>query len=269
MDNYNSERFNVPPFVNVPPQYSNYTANFNKIDNGPIWFVTLAPVFSLFLEKISGNKIAALVLWIFAYILCVLVCLRDYKSLCESGVSCSGIKKYAAVPVIYLFMRNQTIGHQKAYPVICVICTIIAIMQNGFVSAALYTDDDYIDTVKSYSCTQLEDFKDNEKIKETTVAKALEQYFGHDQISWSYSKTGKSISEISADASISYNGKKTQIEIVFEMDYDGFDFKGIEISRVSLDGKELTDENRSALLMQIFSDNGAADATDEYGYVKA
>lgn len=253
--NYNSNnggKFNVPPFNNVQYNYNNFQSQ--KIDNGAIWFITLAPLFCLFLERLAFSRIVAAFLWIFAYIVCVVLCFKDYsknQNNFTSSVDTSAFKFSAFVPVLYLVLRNQKLQHQKQYHIFAVVFLLIAFLQNGFVSYYLTNESDYNNLVQTSYVYQIDNFSDVAEKTYETVQEALESYLGHNNIEWSCTQN-KTHKIVTSTAKTSYNGKETTLIMDYSFDYEYYDYTNIKITRVQLDDKEVYGEDLSALLMQIF-----------------
>ena len=267
----NSGYNNVPPFFNG--QNPNFPfSNVSPVDNGAVWFVAIAPAFSLFLEGITGNKIAAVLLWVFTYVLCVLVCAWDKKRVLSKFYDTKALGHLNFIPVLYLFKRKSVTRQSSMYPIVCVGCILVALLQNGFTQIALTNENDYIYTVQNFSCAEIIDFEEVNTITEKTVSEAVEDYLKHNEIIWQCEK-GKEVSVVTASADCSYNGEKTRITIEFVMEYDGFAFGGIKIGDVILGGEVLKNEKRSTLLMQIFTEQAVSADTDaadsDKAYVEA
>ncbi len=243
---YNSNPYNT--------QYGNtfYAKPVSPVDNAPVWFVAVVPIVSLFIEEIIMNKVASIFLWILTYILSVYVCKYDKDKILARCYDSTQLKMWYFVPIVYLIMRNK-VTRLKSYTVMFAVATLlIALVSNGFVRYAVTTDDDYITTLQKYSCSQIINFEDYQSITDDNILETIQSYVGHDSILWTCS-THDNISSISACCSFDNNGKTSDLEIGFELKYDGFSFDGIEIVSLTVDGKELSEENEKAMLMQIFS----------------
>lgn len=265
-NNYNYTYGGVPPFQNNYQQGMPFM-NVATVDSGAAWFVATAPLFSLFLESVAGNKYASVFLWIFTYILCVVVCAWDKKNNLNKFYDTTPLGKIHFVPVAYLFKRDKVIRQNKFYGVVCVICTLIAFIQNGFVNYYLTTEDDYIVTVQTYKSAEILDFAEVDSITGKNVADTLYSYLNHDEVIWECEK-GEEISFITAKAKTNYENHNADLEIVFKLEYDGFSFGGVSVEEVKIDGVALEDEKRSILLMQIFSKNNS-ETSDNKDYVEA
>lgn len=237
---------------------SGYSDNsfFGKIktpvDNGPAWFVAVAPIISLFIEEMIMNKTASIVLWIFTYFLSVCVCKYDKDKILARYYDNSKLSIWYILPIVYLFIRNS-VTRQKSGMVVIGLCTlVVALVSNGFVRYASMTEDDFIVSLQSYPCSSVTNFEEYSDISDETILSAIQSYVGHDSILWTCI-TYDDISNITATCDFDNNGKTSTLEIVFRLKYDGFNFGGIEIVSLTVDGKALSEENEKTMLMQIFS----------------
>lgn len=246
---YNNNSYN--------PQYGYstntfYTKPVSPVDNAPVWFVAIVPVISLLLEEIIMNKIASVVLWAFTYALSVYVCKYDKEKILAKFYDNTPLKKWYFVPIAYLILRNR-VTRQKSYTIVFGVATLlVALFNNGFVKYATTSADDYINTLQSYPCSMITNFEEYSDISDETVLKAVQSYIKHESIVWTC-LTEDEISNISAICEFDNNGKTSTLKLVFQLEYDGFYFGGIEIVDLEVDGKKLSEENEKAMLMQIFS----------------
>lgn len=149
---FNQTYGGMPPFTNQPFNGGYSNLNIMKIDNGCAYFVALAPLFSLFLEGIAGDRIAAIILWVFTYILCVLVCKYDKDKVLSRCYDTECLKNLIFIPIAYLAIRGTKVTRQGGNCVaLCVAALLIAIMRNGFVSYAMTSDENFIITIKEAS----------------------------------------------------------------------------------------------------------------------
>ena len=235
-------------FTNTNP---NVFANSSPVDNGAVWFVATAPFFSLFLESISSNKVAAVILWIFTYLLSVAVCVYDKKRVLSRLYDTKSLGKSHYIPLAYLFKRKNTTRMNGLYTVVGVISVLFALTYNGFTRFVLTNEQQFIATVKDTAVSELADFEKYDTITDETVEKALQNYLG-DSVIWKCEK-GKKTSIVTASSQINYNGELSSFKISFAVSYDGFKYEGIEIKELTINGKHLSNEKYSILLMQIFS----------------
>ncbi|NLZ46242.1 MAG: hypothetical protein GX896_06075 [Clostridiales bacterium] len=258
----NGGRFNIPPFNNVNYNY----VQEPPVDNAPVWFVAAAPLFALFLEKIAFSAYVAIAFWIFAYIVCVLMCIKDrikVDNYLNSTVNTTRIPKFLVlIPILYLIVRNQKLKNQKQYHIFAIIFFLVAFWQNGLISYSLMTGDSYTQLVKNYYVDDISNFSEVKDTSYKTIEKSIESYLGHNNISWSCLNNENS-QLVTAKAKSSYNGEEAILSIVFAFDYDYYKYTEIEIKSVYLNDKELKDEELSAFLTQIFFDDKTADLSGD------
>lgn len=246
--------YNNNPY-NSQPNYSNNTfyGKFKSpVDNGPVWFVAVAPIISLLLEEIIMNKIASVVLWIFTYVLSLAVCKYDKEKILARCYDSTAMKQWYLLPVGYLVKRNIVTRQKNYTAIIGIAILIVALSSNGFVKYASVSDDDYINTLQKYPCSEIINFEEYSDITDETILKAVQSYIGHQSIVWTCLTDGE-VSNISAICEFDNNGKTSSMKIIFKFYYDGFSFGGIEIVGLEIDGQQLSEEREKAMLMQIFS----------------
>lgn len=247
---YQGGGFDVPPFVNIPGAVPPVPST----DNGAVWFVAMAPVFSLIIGKLSGSKFAAIVLWVFTYILCVILCRRDCKILRKSGYEDRGIINLAFIPVVYLFARAKLIASGNYINgIVCVIATVIALVNNSIITPVPYSEQDYIDTVRYSYCSEITDLSDKSSIADMMIDDVLSMNDSFADAKWSCSK-GKEVSVVTVSTDMTFDGKTAAVELDFTVEYDGFSFGGMKISEVRFGGDTVTGDKRKELLDKVFPD---------------
>lgn len=233
-------------------QYNNpYNGGFSnlnvvKLNNGPAYFVALAPFFSLFLEGITGDRIAAIVLWIFTYVLCVLVCKYDKDKILSRCYDVKVLDKLIFIPVVYLAVRGTKVTRQgSGCLALCIAALFIAILRNGFVSYYMTGDDSYIITVEEYSYSE---FINTEEIDNYLNPSVKDVVYGClDTPRW-LCETKDYETTVSVTG---YLNSET-VTINFEMWYDGFKFEGIDISGVKIDGEFISQDEIEDFLCEMY-----------------
>ena len=254
--------FNIPPFAQNP--FYQTAPNISYHDDAPIWFVALAPMFSLFLESIAGDKIAAVVLWVFTFVLCVLICKRDYNKYVKPiAFNNFNIEKTVYIPLLYLIKRKKVFPTNKLYVVVCIISLLVAATQNGFVQALLYNDTTYINTIKQSACYRIDDVANDKNVLDITIEDAIKDFSRTNDINWSCEKISSGEFEITADFDAYYNSRLCKLSLSFQLLYDGFSYGGLSVKTIEIDNRVLSEADKAALVMNIFTDYSADDSSNK------
>ena len=247
----------VPPFNNQQPVNGYMNMGIMKINNGGVYFVALAPLFSLFLEKMAGSRIAAIILWIFTYILCVLVCKYDKDKILSKCFDTSPLDKYCVLPVAYIAKRNKVTRQGNNCLLLCVIAVIFAILRNGFVSYALIQDESYIVTAQQSYYSDFIETSGIDNYLNPSVEEVLTK--SCEGLIWGCEKSGNDV-VVTVSGETVVDGKKVTISLSFEMWYDGYKFDGVYIKEVTKNNIKLDEEQITELLNDlyfIYSDDNA------------
>lgn len=237
---------------NQTPQFDDGSLNYSvvKIDNGAAYFVALAPVFSLFFEKISESRIAAIILWALTYVLCVFACKYDKNKILSKLYDTKSMGNYCFVPVAYLYKRSKLIRQKATYVYICIVTMFFALVSNGFVSFALADSETYITTVKTSEFSEFVDTKDIENYLRPTISEVLDKSLT--SLEWNC-ETDKNDTEVTATGKALIDGESCDVSIVFYMWYDGFVFEGIDINEITINGVEAPENQYEKLFLDLYS----------------
>ena len=247
---FNQTYGGMPPFANQPFNGGYSNLNIMKIDNGCAYFVALAPLFSLFLEGIAGDKIAAIILWVFTYILCVLVCKYDKDKVLSRCYDTECLKNLIFIPIAYLAIRGTKVTRQGGNCVaLCVAALLIAIMRNGFVSYAMTSDENFIITIKEASYSEFVNPDEIENYLNPSVKEVIEANITTPR--W-YCETVDNYSTVTVTGEMVIAGNNVPVSIDFGMWYDGYKFEGIDICNVKLGENSLDENNAKNLFYDMY-----------------
>ena len=249
--------YGVPPFTQNP--FYGAVKPENSRNDGPMLFVALAPFFTVILEGLIGDIIAAAILWVFCYFLCVMLCRYDYKKYVKPiEFNNFNLAPTVFVPIVYLFKRQKVFPNSKAYWAVCLAILIVSIMQCGFVQLLSFDEKSCLNTITNSSCALIDEVSDDENVlSKNTIGEAIRNYADTDNIDWTSKRIDYGTYKINVVFEAYYNGELRNFYIEFTLNYNIYSFDGLSIDSISVDGSELSEADKKAVVMNIFTSNSA------------
>lgn len=236
-------------------QYNNQNnINLNqlpKIRNGAVWYVAILPALAMFLEAFAVNKYLGFLLWGFVLIASPIICYYDMKTLEKYGVDVHAFKKYIfLIPVIYIYTRCRILRQSNTKAVMYVVFAVFALFGNGFTRSLQMTNQDFIDNVKQNYVVNLEDFSGQTSMN--VIGTQIKSFVKGNEVKYKI-ETKDNLRYVTASGVCSYDKKDNQkIDIIFELNYDGYAFKSFKVDSILINGEKLNDEKKEKLMKEIF-----------------
>lgn len=239
MDIYNKQNMNID--INELP----------KIRNGRIWYVAILPLLGLYLENFAVNLYLGILLWAFIIIACPLVCIWDEKDLSKLGLSNRQLHSVRWFAPLYIFKRSVFTKQSTAPVVMFCIFGLYALMNNGFTTSLRLNDDSFISLVKSTGIASLEEYQ--ESGYDEKIGSQIKIFANENSTEWTVTKeNGTRI--VTVAGKCNYDGEFDRSFVIeFEVEFDGYAIKKINVGGVKFNGKELDGDERSQLLETVFT----------------
>ena len=233
-------------------KYDNYTNGYDypeknvPLNSGAIWFICFAPVFGLFLERYATSWIVGAVIWISCAVMMLTAELVDIRLVERSGYDASKLRAWVWLFPIYVMKRERLCRRDVTKAAMCGFFCIMAIVLNGFVKG-ISVDGDYLTVaVQSSGISSLDNFSGSSP---KIIGDCVNSYMGEDT-QWSYEKTDADSWIITAVGE--HDGKTIDTEFVVV--FDGYAYKGLSLTSITVDGEEQKDEDFSEMAKKIFID---------------
>ena len=226
--------------------FSNNTARAarnNNVSSSVMWFVSLLPLFAIFLENYAINAIAGIILWSTVIVLIPFFCIIDCKKLEAEGYDMTTAKKWLALPPVYVFKRELIFHHDPNKGLIMGLGLITAIFLNGFSQGLSLTPERVQTVVQNTTVSNLDNFTGTSN---NVISDQLEDYFGK-SLKWDSKKTKEGFSVI---ASGTKNGEN--MEVYIKVSHDGFCYQGVKVDKITINGEKVSKQNGKKLLQEIF-----------------
>ncbi|MBR1422208.1 MAG: hypothetical protein IJ571_02030 [Ruminococcus sp.] len=225
------------------------------LNNGALWYVCVAPVFGLFLERYAASYTVGVALWIGCVISMLTAELIDLHLLSKCGYDTSKLKLWIWLFPIYVMKRERLCGHDLLKCALCAFVCLMALVLNGFVRS-ISIDGDYLTvSVQNTGVGSLDNFTGSSA---KVIGECVTDYLG-DDAQWSNEKTADTVWEITAAGE--HEGVK--YEVVFSVGYDGYAYQSLSLERLIKDGEELHDDDFSDLARIIFIDGKDSSSDSE------
>ena len=146
-------------------------------------------------------------------------------------------------------MRSKTTRQRANCVFVCAITLFFALINNGFVSYAMSTDETFIVTVKQSAYSDFLITDDIEEYLNPSVDEVFKESLNKPD--WNC-ETVDNETEITVSGKAVIDGKSQNVSITFYIWYDGFKFEGIDITEASLDGVKLDEEQYQKLFSDLY-----------------
>jgi hypothetical protein len=228
-----------------------YTLRRLELNSGALWYVCIAPVFGLFLERYAGSYIVGAVLWIGCVVSMLIAELIDLHLVSKSGYDTSKLRLWIWLFPVYVMKRERLCGRDILKCALCAFVCLMALVLNGFVRS-ISIDGDYLTvSVQNTNVGSLDNFTGTSA---RVIGDCVTAYLG-DDAAWSNEKTADTVWEITATGE--HDG--AQYEVVFSVGYDGYAYQSLSLERLVKDGEELHEDDFSDLARIIFIDDEQTD----------
>ncbi len=222
------------------------TCEKEKLNNGAVWYLCFAPAFGLFMERYATSRVVGAAVWIMCVASMIAAEIIDMRILEKSGYDTKRLRPWVLLFPGYIFIRERMVSGEIAKVFICGVFCVIAIAMNGFVRG-LSVDGDYLTvSVQNSGISSLDNFSGSSP---KVIGDCIASYLG-EKAEWSSEQTGDDVWTIKAAGE--HDGEKVIVE--FEVEHDGYTYKGFRLSGLSVGGEELHDEDFEELAKKIFID---------------
>ncbi|MBQ7070326.1 MAG: hypothetical protein IJM87_03475 [Ruminococcus sp.] len=222
------------------------TCETPKLNNGALWYICLAPAFGLFMERYATSRVVGAAVWIMCVASMIAAEIIDMRILEKGGYDTKRLRPWVFFFPGYIFMRERMVTKEIAKVFICGVFCVIAIAMNGF-TQGLIVDGDYLTvSVQNSGISSLDNFNGSSS---RVIGDCIASYLG-EKAEWSSEKTGDDVWTIKAAGE--HDGEKVIVE--FEVEHDGYTYKGFRLSGLNVGGEELHDEDFEELAKKIFID---------------
>lgn len=231
-----------------------------RSDSGGVWFVTALPVIGLFLEIFAIDKYAGIVLWVSVVVMIYYGCIADLRSIGHEFYESDEEKLRALLffPPAYLYKRDKLRTGEGYKGIVLAVLTAAALFANGFSQGAALNEENIIPRIENSWVEDLDNFSGS---SEDIVSERLESWFDEEYRS-ECSRSGEVFSIVFSGT---HGGKSAEITI--KVVHDGFAYRSLKASGVTIDGvKQEGDDLKNALTEIFISDpeeNGEGDPDEE------
>lgn len=219
---------------------------------GGLWFITLLPLIGMVMESFAVDKYSGAVLWLMVIGLMFFGCYADLRHADDlDDMTRQGLKKAVLIPPLYLYRRDKARGVGTTKGIVMGILMVAAFFSNGFVKGLTVDADSIIDRLEMTPVSVL-GYKEPDDDK--TIGSQLEGWFDDSKYESDCTHTG----DIYA---VTYSGthEGKTAEITVNVEHDGYIFKDITPEGITLDGKELEDDELKDMQKTIFVGDEADD----------
>lgn len=225
-----------------------------KTENGIIWYICILPLLALFLENYATSKWAGIFLWAATVIMLIFSCRYDCKKLEKAEIDTSAVRGWVWLAPAYVFKREKMLGRETYKGIMLTVFCLAALVMNGFVQGLRINEDSLPDIVANSYVQNLDNFSG---ISSNIIGEQLEEYLGEDA-DWECTKKGDVYTAVCTGR---HEGKK--IQVVFEVEHDGFAFLGCRVSEIRSEGEKLEDEDFNNTLAEIMIPETLEDDSSE------
>ena len=225
---------------------------------GGMWCVTVMPVAGLFMELFASNWITGAVLWALVIFLIWFGCFADLRQI--SGeldeASAARLRPLRMIPPAYICVRDKMRTGEYYRGIVLGILMAAAIVGNGFTQGLMVNEKSIPEKLKKSSVVSLSNFKGS---SDNIIGEQLDSWFdgGYD------TECTKSGTLFSTVYSGKHGGKSASVTI--EIVHDGYAYRSIKATDVTIDGKKQEDDELRDTLKEIFigdDENGTSVTTD-------
>ncbi len=219
------------------------------VRNAHMWFVAIVPYIAVaLLERYAQNRTQGIILWVCVYVISVAVCLWDAKLLRGAGYDTGTMLGFSFLPPVYILMRKKLLRQSAMLFITCLIAVFLAFFGSQFTQYAMADAGDFVDYLNQSSVSRLEQFQDD-TYQYRSVQTALDEYYGTDNYTYSYTKEKGDIFVNYVSTAHSAN---TTDEIVILLNEDGFTVTEMRIESITRNGVELTGDAFDTAAREIF-----------------
>ncbi|SEK73943.1 hypothetical protein [Ruminococcus albus] len=227
---------------------------------GGLWCVALLPLAGIVLESFAVDKYSGAVLWLTVIFMIFFGCRADLKhyDLNNADVLDDTARKSLAkavwIPPLYLYRRDKMRRAGATKCAVLVILTAAAIFSNGFVQGLTVNEKNVPDRLENTPVSVMGfDTSDDDK----TVGKMLESWFDDGAYECDCTHSGDIYELV-------YSGRhgKISAEVTVNVEHDGFIFKDITAEGITIDGKELKDDELKDMQKEIFLGDEAEEESE-------
>lgn len=216
-----------------------------RSEGGGLWFVVLLPLIGLALQSFAVSKWAGLYLWAMMIAALFISTLLDYKCVVKNHpeTDFSPIKKWIWLAPVYVFKREKLLGHETYKAFLLGGLMIAAISMNNFMTSTKITAEDMPEMIEDTPVSVLDNFSGNSP---DYIGDRLSLWLGEEYES-ECTKEGDTFTAVFSGI---HEGKQASVEI--EVVHDGFVYKSVKVSTITMDGKKLEDDDFKDTLKEIF-----------------
>ena len=225
-----------------------------NVPDGIMWFVSLLPIFGLFLENYCINAYVGIILWSVIVVLVPFFCYIDCRKLQESGYDMSSAKKWFLVPPVYVYKRENIFHRSYINAVILGIGIFAALLGNGFTQSLMLNEEHVQAAVQNSAITNLDNFSGS---SDSIIGEQLEKYFGK-SIKWETKKVSDGYMVTCKGV---HNNENMEVDI--HVVHDGFSYQSVKVTDIKVKGVSTSKSTRKKLRGDIFiPENNKSEKTD-------
>jgi hypothetical protein len=221
--------------------FSGNAAIRKHVDSSRLWFAVCIPLFSLFIELYASTWVLGILVWAAAIFSLYAACIADFRFLKKQGYDVSSIGRTSLiVPPLYALKRAKLLGESIVPAIFMTAFIIYALLFNGFTAAATADEETITNRVKSNYSSNITQLADTGSYD--LVGDMLDSAADGDEVTWT-EKKGNDIIMITAECD--------KFTIEFSMEFDGYAYGDITVTKLTVDGKEYTDSELTDKLKEM------------------
>ncbi|MGN1132880.1 MAG: hypothetical protein ACI4RN_00320 [Oscillospiraceae bacterium] len=234
-----------------------YNQPMVQISNNKLWYIALLPLVALFAENFAVNKWLGIALWTGVIAASIAVTVSDEKDLRKMSMSHVSLYKSRFFPPLYIYRRQTLFQKSKAPFIVLLLSLLLALGNNGFVSAMKVDDSTFISSVQNSSVSNIEGF--SEYTSTASIENRIKSFSQSNSINWQYSADNNNRYVSATGYCGGKASNKTKFKIVFKLDFDGYKITELSVDSCYLDGAKLSEKDQNTFLYKVFIQQNQSD----------
>lgn len=227
-----------------------------RSEGGGLWFVVLLPLIGLALQSFAVSKWAGIYLWAMMIAALIISSFLDYRCVTQNHIEIdfTQIKKWIWLAPVYVYKREKLLGHETYKAFLLGGLMLAAISMNNFMTSTRITADNIPEMIEDSPVSVLDNFSGNSS---DYIGDRLSLWLGEEYES-ECTKEGDTFTSVFSGV---HEGKQASVEI--EVVHDGFVYKTVKVSAITMDGEKLEDGDFKDTLKEIFIPDESGEENEE------